>query len=313
MKEKEKETDEEMGGEKVKMPREGVLDTSFFLSASKIVTEQADRLPSGFRSYDAEKFAHEIRTKISSRGGARELSRAARCFSLMTNTATFMLGPLDVPIKERKVAERRAKDKVVEAIEAETVNDLEEDMKIEATRRVEVLAEHLPKPGSSMNYWQYIFDGDEENGFGRTIENIFYSSFLVRDGHSSLSVNGSQPLISARQPPSAQEYVERSVLKHQCVLHLNYQDYLSLCRRFSSSQSYLPPPAAYIPPPSSIPTIVPSNSDSTPVISPKKRSRQSRISDFSSPPHNLHSDDDDLSQIAETPAERAPQAKRRAL
>lgn len=320
------------------MPREGVLDSSLMNYASKLVVEQVDRLASGFRSYDPKAFSSEIRKMLSSDAGTLELSRRVRHFSLGTNTATFMLGPLDVPIKERRVAQRKQKDVIVEETAAEDVDDLEADNKNEATKRVEELADHLPQRGGKMNFWEYVYDGDAEKGFGRTIENIFYTSFLVRDGHSGIKVEDQHPGIMATEAPVAQDYIDRKATKHQCVVQFDYATWLQLQEHFGD-RTYLPPPAAVFVPEAAAPSkkkghtsdadnnakkgasakgsvkkSAASSSQASSVTSPnaKKRGRAS-IEPESDENGDMDGSEEGVSQIEDTPAERLPSAKRRAL
>lgn len=313
------------------MPREGVLDSSLLSYASHLVVEQVDRLNSGFRSYDPKAFSAEIRKMLGSENGTLALSRRARHFSLGTNAATFMLGALDVPIKERKERQKRAKDVIQDETAAEDVDDLEADNKNEATKRVEELHEHLPQENTDMNFWEYVYDGHEEKGFGRTIENIFYASFLVRDGHAGITVDDKHPEVSARAAPLAQDYVDRKATKHQCVVQFDYKTWLKLQNAFGD-RTYLPAPTAeYVSEAaaSSKKKVdsaknsqasakkgkkTPASSQAT-VTSPnaKKRGRASLESQASDIEDMEASDEYGVSQIEDTPAERLPSAKRRAM
>lgn len=319
----------------VKMPREGVLDSKLINYASKLVVEQVDRLNSGFRSYDPKAFAAEIRKMLGTENGTLALTRRARHFSLGTNTATFMLGALDVPIKEPKERQRRAKDVIQEETTAQDVDDLEADNKNEATKRVEELNAHLPEENSDMNFWEYVYDGDEEKGFGRTIENIFYSSFLVRDGHAGIDVSERHPSVSAKVAPLAQDYVDRRATKHQCVVQFDYKTWLKLRDSFGD-RTYLPPPIAeYVSEAAASTKKKPgsakkdsqangnkkvvkksaASSSQASVTSPnaKKRGRLSLESQESENGEMDGSEENGVSQIEDTPAERLPTAKRRAV
>lgn len=309
----------------VKMPREGVLDSSLFNLATTLVKEQVDRLNSGFRSYDPKAFASEIRKMLSSEAGKLALRQTARHHSLVTNTATFMLGPLDVPIKERRVAQRREKDVITQATTAEDVDDLESDNKNEATKRVEELEALLPDEGQNMNFWEYVYDGDEEKGFGRTIENIFYSAFLARDGHSGLAVDGTSPQIMRTTAPLAQDYIDRIATKHQCVVQFDYTSWMQLREAFGD-RTYLPAPTAEIVNEAAAPSkkkATQGGAKAEKKATPAKKNVSASQASVTSPNSKKRSraqeveEDDDSevgeTQIEDTPAERLPSAKRKAL
>jgi hypothetical protein len=297
----------------VKMPREGALDASFMHFASKIFSEQAERINSGFRSYDPSSFTREIKRLMASPEGIKSLSARVRAYSLSTERAQFMMGPMDTEIKVRRVRERAQKDVVKEVERPDDVDDLEEDDKNEVTKRVELLAEHLPKAGEQMSYWKYIYDGTEDKGFGRTVENLFYSSFLVRDGLAGLHVVDMQPILTRRDPPAEDDYVERRVHKHQCVVQFDYPMWETLRAKFGS-ETYLPAPTAVAltaPGSSSQPTQASQakkagkkTASTNNIVSPnsKKRGRDSM--------DPVEEDDDMVSQIAPTPDEELPKAKR---
>jgi hypothetical protein len=288
------------------MPREGALDSAFLVQTSKLVVEQVERLSAGFRSYDPVKFVTKIREMLNTPGGVESLARKAQAYSLSTDPAYFMMGPLDVKIKERTVRERRKKDVVEDAIVPDEVDNLEADQKNESTKRVEVLHEHI-KDLDEMNFFQYFFDGDPEKGFGRTIENLFYSSFLVRDGHVAIQVRSEQSFASPTHPPVDQDYVDNKVRKHQCVVQLDYPMWLRMREKWGSG-SYLPPPTAEASnevvsqPKAQKPSKKAAGAETMVSPNSKKRRRQKAAS--------MEEEEEDPSQIAATPEEHLPRSKR---
>jgi hypothetical protein len=285
------------------MPREGALDSAFLAFTTKLVSEQVERINSGFRSYDPAVFIAEIRRMLDSKAGMNELAARTRSYSLVTDNPTFMLGPMEVEVKARRAREVRKKDTIAESVRPEDVDNLEADEKNEVTKRVELLAEHLP---NDMNYWKYMFDGTDGKGFGRTIENLFYSSFLVRDGHAGLDVRNGQPFIVPHAAPSEDDYVERRVIKHQCVVQFDYPMWLALSTKLGHT-SYLPAPTTEaLPYPAPIASSQTNENGKTKkadeVVSPNSKKRNRKV---------LDSDDEEMvSQVAATPEEAMPKTKK---
>lgn len=303
------------------MPREGALDSAFLVYTSKMVVEQVERLSSGFKSYDPTDFGSKIKDMLGTESGIEKLARLAKKYSLGTDRATFMLGPMDIEVKERAARRARQKDKIEVAVRPEEVENLEADQKNESTKRVELLHEYL-HDADGLNYWRFVYDGDAERGFGRTIQNIFYSSFLVRDGHASLDVDDDQPLISQHEAPTDQDYVDNKVSKHQCVVQFNYAMWLALRARFSGESSYLPPPNfESIDTTETIGATFESTTGATTASSSSSSAQTSaRNSNLISPKKRAHSQiygdeeedafDEDVSQVAATPEFRMPKVKR---
>ena len=309
----------------MKQPREAVLDSALLAYTTKLVGEQVERMVSGFRSYDPATFVAAMKRYLQTSEGVAELSHRARSFSLVTDSMTCMLGPLDVEVKARKAREAKKKDTIQESERPDDYDELAEDNKNESTKRIEVLHGNLKE----MNLWKFIYDGSEDKGFGRSVENLFYASFLVRDGHAGIEVRGDQPFIFPTDAPTVQDYVDRRVSKHQCVVQFDHRMWLNLRQRLGNS-TYLPAPTAVARDPNR-PTNQaraasesPKNANgkrstpaSTELVSPnsKKRGRASLESQSSQARPSAHSmddydDDAMVSQVEATPEEKMPRAKR---
>ena len=51
-----------------------------------------------------------------------------------------------------------------------------------STKRVEQIDQVLGQKKNGLDFWQLVYDPD----YGKTIENIFHTSFLLKDGHAKL-------------------------------------------------------------------------------------------------------------------------------
>ncbi|KAL9652500.1 hypothetical protein ABK040_000072 [Willaertia magna] len=194
---------------KIVHAREGSLDATWFAQASKYGYEQLQRINLG-RDWDPEEFTNKICTKYKAVEQPREirdddtiteidwikLGGDVTKFFKRTPTITFMHGPIKAERKERKKAERkkRSKDDVTEEKEPEEyVNDgTKQDA---TTKKVEEMYKSLKKQvkkrkkekqDTILNFSEVVVD---PKSFTKTIENIFYYSFLVKEGKASLSLD----------------------------------------------------------------------------------------------------------------------------
>lgn len=158
-------------------------------------------------------------------------------------TITFMNGPLEIDVVKRKKPVRRAKAlETGEAIQPEQVN-IQNEKKDESVIHVQNLHKKL-KYGYrqaekknekkhdhvKLSFWSIVLD---PNSFTKTIENIFYYSFLLKDAHAGVRLDENKELLAA---PLAQETAE-DVDRRQCVLNLDYNSYLKLCELYGDEIS----------------------------------------------------------------------------
>lgn len=62
----------------------------------------------------------------------------------------------------------------------------------------------------------------DKKSFTKSIENLFYYSFLVKDGISSLSVSPSGEMIAATaEPPTEEQFKSGAAERKQCILKFN--------------------------------------------------------------------------------------------
>lgn len=96
--------------------------------------------------------------------------------------------------------------------------------------------------------------------FGQTVENLFYVSFLIRDGTAAIGNDSSMlptlrefpsptsvvALINVRnfadatKPRGAKEIKEEGISKHQAVFHLDFQTWEDLIEAFGIKKSIIP-------------------------------------------------------------------------
>ncbi|KAF2715539.1 Nse4-domain-containing protein [Pleomassaria siparia CBS 279.74] len=77
--------------------------------------------------------------------------------------------------------------------------------------------------------------------FGQTVENIFYVSFLIKEGNLKvLHDNDGLPLLVPCQPHSLEEHREQQVQKHQAIFSLDYRTWRNLIQAFDIKEPLIP-------------------------------------------------------------------------
>nr|CAD7199813.1 unnamed protein product [Timema douglasi] len=157
----------------------------------------------------------------------RMSDRALQCFPGRPPVLTYMLGtfePGEPPAKKRRETKSRnalmnkQKKKPEDLIEA----DEDDDEMLQQMRFVmSVLAEAMKtNDNKPLCYFRFVVD---PHSFSNTIENIFHTSFMVRDGLASLTLNDGFPEISLIPKKVLEKEKETGTAKpkHALVLPLD--------------------------------------------------------------------------------------------
>ncbi|EPS34840.1 hypothetical protein PDE_09804 [Penicillium oxalicum 114-2] len=77
--------------------------------------------------------------------------------------------------------------------------------------------------------------------FGQSIENLFYVSFLVRDGHAGLIMSGfGTPALQHTAPYPPHEAQAKGIQKHQAIFSLDFETWAEIVREFGIQKSIIP-------------------------------------------------------------------------
>lgn len=117
--------------------------------------------------------------------------------------AEFMYGPLAVEHVKRVMAERTQRKEMAKevqpiVIQSETQNKSKDvtatNVRIVRTAgemqpltpvQIEKVLNHLDKQGNGVNYFRLVVNPDD---YGQTVENVFYTSFLIHEGRAGITV-----------------------------------------------------------------------------------------------------------------------------
>lgn len=191
----------------------------------------------------------------------------------------FLLGPLSVQKRARKATQRRErfqkrdpKDAVrPEELKAQDLEKAENsnlttlctnirelllDLMVTGSAKVEeefmkMTGEDIPdeeirammlKHGIADDGGLPLFDFVvNPRSFGQTVENLFYVSFLIKDGKAGFGNDYNMlPTLHATDPRTSKQIQDDNISKHQAVFHLDYETWEDIIEAFDIKESIIP-------------------------------------------------------------------------
>ncbi|KAK3166912.1 hypothetical protein OEA41_010037 [Lepraria neglecta] len=199
------------------------------------------------------------------------------CFpnNLRPSVPGFLLGPLSVQKRARKATQRRErlvkrdpKDAVrpeelkvqdMEKVENSDLTNLCKNIRkllattmIDGQERVwEEMTEDISDEDARALMLKYNVADDEgvpffhfvvnPNSFGQTVENLFYVSFLIRDGVAGFGNDSNGlPTLHATDTHTAKQIQEENISKHQAVFHLDFETWEEIIDIYDIKESIIP-------------------------------------------------------------------------
>ncbi|KDR75773.1 hypothetical protein GALMADRAFT_68194 [Galerina marginata CBS 339.88] len=228
--------------DKVKGPQEATLDSHLLLMASNMGAQKARAMKSGSGAFDVDDFVSKL---VQYMGGQKSLEdalpddsdvedipddrspldwdrigRKVMAKSRRVPVMGFMLGPLSIEQKKRAVTKRSKLEKNKED-ERRPQELKEEDIsrsQNETTKNVAILEAILTGMDTeTVNIFKFVIN---PNDFAQSVENIFYLSFLIRDGKVAFETREGEPLIYCCEQPKDEDY-ENGLKKRQMVLEFD--------------------------------------------------------------------------------------------
>ncbi|KAL4895452.1 Nse4 C-terminal-domain-containing protein [Aspergillus ambiguus] len=206
------------------------------------------------------------------------LGRAA-CFRHNARPAVsgFLLGPLSVQKRTRQLTQRRARERIDPSQAVRPQELQEEDLDRQETSNLttmcasinqllaktqnrgqdiverqlsaleeepaeemvqEVMARHNVADDGGVPLFHFCIN---PRSFGQSVENLFYVSFLVRDGTVGISVDSRQlPTLHASKPYAPSEAQKKGIQKHQAVFSLDFETWRDLIEVYGIKESIIP-------------------------------------------------------------------------
>ncbi|RDD45525.1 EP300-interacting inhibitor of differentiation 3 [Trichoplax sp. H2] len=241
----------------VNRTREAVLDSQLLVAASKIARKQAQNVSNEGNIFDTDAFINALKTYLSSHNFNHSVSdsqempldwaklgrRCLRCFRSVPAVNT-MYGPAKIQPRVKKQSNRSSRKEavipnaVVRPKEVDPNATEKESTTLEVHRIYNILY-HLCHQGNKLqpiNFFNFAID---PTSFGRTVENLFHISFLIRDGKVKITVENNVPKIVPLQTVDRSE--SENCNKKQTVISLDHNTWQELISSFKIDRCLITP------------------------------------------------------------------------
>ncbi|KAE8386339.1 Nse4 C-terminal-domain-containing protein [Aspergillus alliaceus] len=189
----------------------------------------------------------------------------------------FLLGPLSVQKRTRQITQRRATERRDPSQAVRPQELQEEDLDRQETSNLTAMCTSINKLLAKIqnagqdNVDRVLLQLDEEpteemvqevmakyhvaddggvplfqfcinpRSFGQSVENLFYVSFLVRDGTVGIQVDSRElPTLHAAKPYAPSEALKKGVQKHQAIFSLDFETWRDLIEVYGIKESIIP-------------------------------------------------------------------------
>ncbi|KAJ1744797.1 hypothetical protein LPJ58_006505 [Coemansia sp. RSA 1591] len=229
---------------------EGVLDSRFLLLSADVGAQRAHMLRIDSAAFDSLAFIENARAILyGSDADAMQMSGTLPAWATIGTVALSMsrvaprlahaYGPLSVEPRERRRTEgvrRQTANGPTASAHIETMGT--EDVRRQenqTTRLVQKVHRILAERGP-INLFRLVIN---PQSFAQSIENIFYVSFLIRDGRAYIDDDSGQPMIEACEPPQQQDY-QSGLAKKQLIFTLDQPTWQEIIDVYGIRESVIP-------------------------------------------------------------------------
>ncbi|RUS73695.1 hypothetical protein EGW08_018542, partial [Elysia chlorotica] len=236
----------------VRNTREAALDSASLVNISELGKKKAQALKTDFLRFNAADFCDKVRIKVSNGINNNETYGLSPCdwvklglgitpFFQSTPVLNFMCGAFerDVPPKKKKPV--KEKEKESESSKVTKPMQLSSFQETERGELTTAQVEHLLK-----TLWRFYEANRKQpicffefvtnpNSYGQTVENIFYASFLVRDGHANVFLDDDElPVIEPLQKDlnDATSAQQQAGQKQQIVMTITPAEWRDIVSNF---------------------------------------------------------------------------------
>ncbi|XP_067380793.1 non-structural maintenance of chromosomes element 4 homolog A isoform X1 [Channa argus] len=251
----------------VRQAREAALDAQLLVVATDLGKEKASQLFAEGSAFDPTAFAEHLLSFMGlnrledeedeqQNGGDgylpqdawHRLARRAECCFRTAPSFHYMMGSFHAeppPPKQRIERQRKAPSKEATRIMPTQLKKMEESHQEATEKEVERILGYLKTyyqddPTSPISYYEFVID---PNSFSRTVENIFHTSFLIRDGLARMYLdNDKLPCIA----PVEEGEVEAggSCSRKQCIISISPKTWKDLIDAFDITETMIHPPSS---------------------------------------------------------------------
>ncbi|XP_072292768.1 non-structural maintenance of chromosomes element 4 homolog A [Eucyclogobius newberryi] len=248
----------------VRQAREAALDAQLLVVATDLGKEKASQLFAEGASFDPTAFAEHLLSFMGlnrlengeheeQNGGEgylpddawdRVACRATRCFKTAP-TFHYMMGSFHAeppPPKQKIERQIRAKNKEAKRIIPTQLKRMEKSQQEATEKEVERIlgylkSYYLDDPTTPISYYEFVID---PNSFSRTVENMFHTSFLIRDGLARVYLDDEKlPCIAPADEGGMED--EASTSRKQCVTSISLKTWKELIDAFDIRDTLIQP------------------------------------------------------------------------
>ncbi|KAI0364647.1 hypothetical protein BV20DRAFT_974214 [Pilatotrama ljubarskyi] len=248
---------------RVQAINEATKDSGLLVRFSQISAAKARAMKSGSGAFDVDDFVARLITYMGGRkpvmpaegededeeeseydAGApldwERIARRALAKSRRVPAMDFMLGPLSIEPKKRNAVKRARLEKNKEDMKKpqEITEDDITRSENETTKNVATIERILMHTEGPVNLFKFIVNPKD---FGQSVENLFYLSFLIRDGKCALEIteDTSEPVIMLCEQPTQEDY-ENGLVKHQIVMEFDMETWRRAIEVFDIKEAMIP-------------------------------------------------------------------------
>ncbi|KAJ2160280.1 hypothetical protein GGF46_002392 [Coemansia sp. RSA 552] len=210
----------------VQSTAEGVLDSRFLMLSADVGAQRAHMLRIDGAAFDSLEFIEKARAKLYGAAGSPDwagLGSVAARYARQPPRFACIYGPLMAEQRERRRTDgprkRTVEDMVAQATQAQIETMDAGDVRRQenqTTRLVQKIHRILTQVGP-INLFNLVIN---PASFAQSVENIFYVSFLIRDGKAYIDDESGQPMIEACEPPQQEDY-QSGLTKKQLIFTLD--------------------------------------------------------------------------------------------
>lgn len=251
----------------VRQAREAALDAQLLVVATDLGKEKASQLFSEGTAFDPTAFAENLLSFMGlnrledgeneqQNGDALDgylpqdawhrVARRAECCFRTAPSFHYMMGSFHAeppPPKQRIERLRKQPSKELKRIMPTQLKRMEDSHQEATEKEVERILGYLKSyyqddPTSPISYYEFVID---PKSFSRTVENIFHTSFLIRDGLARMYLDsGKLPCIA----PVEEGEVEAggSYSRKQCIVSISPKTWRELIEAFDIRDTLIQPP-----------------------------------------------------------------------
>ncbi|KAJ2454063.1 hypothetical protein EV183_001786 [Coemansia sp. RSA 2336] len=228
---------------------EGVLDSRFLLLSADVGAQRAHMLRIDSAAFDSLAYIDRVRTVLYGTDAETAtdpawgaVGKIAAGIARIAPRLTHAYGPLAVEARERRKAETSRRQGAGSSSAAAAAARIEtmgtEDVRQQenqTTRLVQKVHRVLAERGP-INLFELVIN---PQSFAQSVENIFYVSFLIRDGKAYIDDSSGQPMIEACEPPQQEDY-QSGLTKKQLIFTLDQATWREIIDVYGIRQSAIP-------------------------------------------------------------------------